>query len=134
METKRNTQLVIAKNDFDRLMHFLRNNEPELQYDRKRAKQLMEELSRSAVVSPAEIPINMIRLNSRVVVRNTMARQNNLYILVLPGETDLKQDKISILSPLGMALLGAVKGDTITLPSTRGQKFYTIVEVTSPVE
>lgn len=134
METIRNTQLVVAKSDFDRLIHFLRNHEPELQYDRARAQQLKEELGKAAVVSPSEIPADMIRLYSRVVVRNTIAKQNNLYTLVLPNETDLRQEKISILSPMGIALLGAAKGETISLPSPRGQRFYTILEVTSPVE
>lgn len=134
MEAIRPTSLIVAKKDFDQLMHYLRTNEPELQYDRLKARQLIEELNKAKVVNSSEVPGDVIRLYSKVVVRNTIARQNYHYMLVLPNETDLKQEKISILSPIGGALLGAVKGDTISLPSPRGQRFFTVLEVTNPVD
>ncbi len=132
METKINNQLTITKRDYDVLMHYLQTTSMDLNYDRVQAEKLIEEVKTARVVNNTEFPKDMIGLNSKVMIRNTIARQNQEFTLVLPGKVDHKNDKVSILSPLGAALLGFSKGDTITLPSARGKRFYTIVEVTNP--
>jgi regulator of nucleoside diphosphate kinase len=134
METKINNQLTITKRDYDVLMHYLQTTSMDLNYDRVQAEKLIEEVKTARVVNNTEFPKDMIGLNSKVMIRNTIARQNQEFTLVLPGKVDHKNDKVSILSPLGAALLGFSKGDTITLPSARGKRFYTIVEVTNPVD
>jgi regulator of nucleoside diphosphate kinase len=106
----------------------------ELKYDHIQAEKLIEEIKTARVVTKNEFPKDMVRLNSKVTIRNTIARQNHEYTLVLPEKVDHKNDKVSILAPLGSGLLGFCKGDTITLPSARGTRFYTIIEVSNPVD
>ena len=134
METKINNQLTIKKNDHNVLMHYLQTTSMDLNYDRVQAEKLTEEVKAARVVNKTEFPKDMIGLNSKVTIRNTIARQNQEYTLVLPEEVDHKNDKVSVLAPLGAALLGFSKGDTITLPSAAGKRFYTIIGVTNPVD
>ena len=134
MSTIQSDKLIISKNDYDHLMHYLRTNAPELQYDRIKAEQLIEELENANVVNNTAVPNDVVRLNSKVVVRNTLARQNYEYTIVLPGDTDIRSEKVSVLAPIGSALLGVRKGDTVTLPSPKGKRHYTVLEVTNPVD
>ena len=76
----------------------------------------------------------MVRLNSKVVIRNTIARQNYNYTMVLHDKPDQKSEKVSVLAPIGIALFRAKKGDTIFLPSARGNHHYIITEVVTQVD
>ena len=74
---------------------------------------LSEELSRAIVVSADRIPTNIVKMNSRVIY---LDESNGLSLeveLVFPDEVDLKCGKISVLSPVGSALLGHKEGQSI---------------------
>ncbi|HRO71768.1 MAG TPA: GreA/GreB family elongation factor [Chitinophagaceae bacterium] len=134
METTQSSRLPIAKNDHDMLKHYLRTNNMELKYDQAKAQEFMEDIRDAEVINPSEFPSDKVRLNSKVTVRNTLARQNYTYTVVLPDKADQKHEMISILAPMGMALFGAKKGDTISLDSSKGRRHFTIQEVTNPVD
>jgi regulator of nucleoside diphosphate kinase len=134
MEINTDNQLTIKKNDYDTLMHYLKTTSMDLNYDRVQAEKLTEEVKTARVVNKTEFPKDMIGLNSKVTIRNSTTRQNQEYTLVLPGKVNHKNDKVSVLAPLGAALFGVCKGDTIALPSAAGKRFYTIIAVTNPVE
>lgn len=134
METTQSSRLTIAKNDHDMLMHYLRTNNMELKYDQAKAQEFMEDIRDAEVINSSEFPSDRVRLNSKVIVRNTLARQNYAYTVVLPDKADQKHEMISILAPMGMALFGAKKGDTISLDSSKGKRHFTIQEVTNPVD
>lgn len=134
MEVTQTNQLVVAKNDHDMLIHYIRTNNMELKYDKTKSQQFLEEIGNARIVANSEFPNDVVRLNSKVVVRNTIARQNYNYTVVLPDKADQKSEKVSILAPMGIALFGAKKGDTISLPSARGKNHYIILEVTTQVD
>ena len=134
METIQSSRLTIAKNDHDMLMHYLRTNNMELKYDQAKAQEFMEDIRDAEVINSSEFPSDRVRLNSKVIVRNTLARQNYAYTVVLPDKADQKHEMISILAPMGMALFGAKKGETISLDSSKGRRHFTIQEVTNPVD
>ncbi len=134
MEVTQTNQLIISKNDHDMLMHYMRTNNMELKYDKARSQQFLEEIGNAKILANSEFPNDVVRLNSKVVIRNTIARQNYNYTLVLPDKADQKSEKVSILAPMGIALFGAKKGDTISLPSARGKHHYIIMEVVTQVD
>ena len=134
METITNHKLTITQHDYDTLMQYLKTSVPELKYDRQLTNKLKEEVKEPRIVNKNEFPRDMVRLNSKVTLRNTIARQNYEYTLVLPENPETNNDILSVLAPLGGALLGASKGDTITMPSPRGKRIYTIVEVVNPID
>lgn len=134
METKIANRLAIPKQDQDVLIHYLQTTSMDLNYDRVQAEKLLEDIKTAEVVPGAEHSRDMIRLNSSVTVRNTIAHQNQEYTLVLPGQVDHQNHRLSILSPLGSALLGKSKGETVKLHSARGTKLFTVLAVTNPVD
>ena len=72
---------------------------------------LERELNRAKVVQPAEIPADVITMNSRVHLKDLEAGEDLFYTLVFPSDADFGQNRISILAPIGTALLGYRVGD-----------------------
>lgn len=75
---------------------------------------LEAELARSQVVAPTEIPPDVVTLNSRVCLVDLDTHEEMVYTLVFPQDADMAQSKISVLAPIGTAMLGYRVGDTFT--------------------
>lgn len=76
-------------------------------------KDLEQELDRANIVSPEIIPPDAITMNSKVLLRDLDSGEETTYTLVYPEEADLLEDKISILAPVGTAILGFREGDVL---------------------
>lgn len=70
------------------------------------------ELSRAKVVAPTEVPPDVVTMNSRVNLVDLDTQEEMVYTLVFPQEADIDQSKISVLAPIGTAMLGYGVGDT----------------------
>lgn len=70
------------------------------------------ELNRAEVVLPKDIPGDVITMNSTVCLEDLDTQEQEIYTLVFPEDADLGQGKISILAPIGTAMLGYKVGDT----------------------
>ncbi len=81
--------------------------------DRGDLADLMYELSRCVVVPADEIPPNVITMRSRVRLRDLDTDSTFEYTLVYPGEADFAKGKISIVAPIGTAMIGYSEGDEI---------------------
>ncbi|PKH28953.1 MULTISPECIES: nucleoside diphosphate kinase regulator [unclassified Shewanella] len=82
--------------------------------------ELEEELARATIVDPTEIPTTIVTMNSTVKFTVESSRDEFLMTLVYPRDLDLNGDKISILAPVGSALLGLAQGDQIEWPKPGG--------------
>ncbi len=123
-------EIVITSLDQERLTAIL--NSPVIQNgpDKERLAELRAELERASVVAPGDIPPDVVTMNSRFMVRDLAAEAVHEYTLVYPHEADITKGKISILAPIGMALLGYRKGDVVAwkVPSgTRTLKVESIL-------
>ncbi|ABO50049.1 GreA/GreB family elongation factor [Desulforamulus reducens MI-1] len=76
-------------------------------------KSLEEELKLAQVVPSKEIPQDVITMNSKVLLKDLDADEELTYSLVYPADADLLEDKISILAPVGTAILGYRVGDVV---------------------
>ncbi len=74
---------------------------------------LSYELSRAVVVPEDEVPMDVVRMNTRVVYLDESNGISREVELVFPEDVDLDYGKISVLSPVGSALLGLKEGQTI---------------------
>lgn len=74
-------------------------------------KDLEQELNRANIVAPEIIPPDAITMNSKVLLRDLDSGEEITYTLVYPEEANLLEDKISILAPVGTAILGFREGD-----------------------
>lgn len=89
---------------------------------------LQTELQRARLTDSADIPADVVTLYSRLRARETDSGDTFEYTLVPPDEADIAAGKISILSPLGTALLGHRAGDTFTWPGPDGSVGRALLE------
>lgn len=91
-------------------------------------QKLTEELKSAIVYSEEEMPKDVIRFNSLVTIegKNGFTKQ---FELVIPSEGDFKNSKISILTPMGAAVIGYAKGDSIIWEFRNGEQTLTVSDV-----
>ena len=113
-----NKQIYITKNDYESLMKLLKEKRPHDIYD----ETLLGELKKGKIVDSKEIPGDVITMNSKVNFTDIESGLNFTYWLVFPQDSNPDENKISVLSPIGAALLGYRCGDVISLEVPTGQK------------
>lgn len=97
--------------------------------DREHLDDLRVELARAMVVTPSQVPPNVVTMRSRVRVTDLDDGRELLYAIVYPHEADYASGKISIAAPLGTALLGYRAGDTIGWQVPGGRRRLRIEEI-----
>lgn len=96
------------------------------------AEELLIEMDRAHVVAPAKVPANVVRMGSGVTFETDGAQARSV-TLVYPGEADIEQNRISILTPIGAALIGLSTGQSINWHARDGRRHVlTVVNVTQP--
>lgn len=84
------------------------------------SEDLQTELNRANVVDPKSIPPDVVTMNSTVTFRVESTNKEFSLTLVYPRDADDSTRKISILAPVGSALLGLREGDEISWPKPGG--------------
>lgn len=108
--------IVITKRDADRLDALLESLSGK---DFPGKAQLEAELTRASVVDSKDIPPNVVTMNSTVVFRTGEGKEFSLK-LVYPQDSDGSLEKLSILAPIGSAILGLQEGDSMSWPVQGG--------------
>jgi regulator of nucleoside diphosphate kinase len=121
--------IYISDYDLDRLQKLMEamssrdsNNDPYIE-------KLGEELDRAHVVEPASIPANVITMNSTVRLQDLDSKEELTYKLVFPGTANAGLNAISVLAPVGTALLGYREGDVIEWDVPAGMRRLKVLEV-----
>lgn len=83
---------------------------------------LTRELDRAKVVGPEKIGRGVVTMNSRVKFRDDATGERRVVTLVYPGGEDPQSGCVSILSPLGAALIGLEEGQSIAFTTTDGEE------------
>ncbi|AOW17637.1 transcription elongation factor GreAB [Polaribacter vadi] len=91
-------------------------------------QRLIEELKTAQIVDDINMPEDVIRFNSNVKVIAENGWENTLKIVV-PSEKNVKEHKISVLSPIGIALFGYSENDELVWDFPGGQRKIKIVAV-----
>lgn len=120
--------ITVTAADHERLRQLIRARRDTR--DRDAAEALADELDRAEVVPAERIAGDVVTMNSRVVFRDEATGESREISLVYPGDSDPERGRISVLAPVGTALLGLSVGQTIDWPLPRGQlKRYRVVAV-----
>jgi len=82
--------------------------------------ELEEELSRAEVLDPKDMPPTVVTMNSTVKFRVASSKEEFQLTLVYPKDVDETGGTISVLAPVGSALLGLSQGDEIEWPKPGG--------------
>lgn len=96
------------------------------------ADQLLAELDRARVVDDGRIAADIVRMGSSLRF-TTDAGEDRSVTLVFPGEADIAEGKISILTPIGAALIGLSAGQSIDWTARDGRTHQLTVESVGPV-
>lgn len=92
-------------------------------------ERLEEELDRAKVVDPRDIPNDVVTMNSSVMVKDLNTNEEKTFVLVFPGKANMTENAISILAPVGTALIGYKEGDVIDWEVPAGTKRIQIIKV-----
>lgn len=90
---------------------------------------LKTELKKAIIVAPENIPDNTITTNSLVKLKDITHGEEIIYTLVYPEKVNFKLNMISILSPIGTALIGYSKGSLINWKVPEGIIQLEVTEV-----
>lgn len=117
------TPIILTDRDYARLTRML-----ETAGDDDSVFALEAEMARASIVPADRVPADVATLYSRVVIRDDVGKEREV-ILVLPPQADARRNKVSVLSPLGTALLGLRAGQTIEWKVPRGSRRFEILQV-----
>ena len=112
-------ELEITEIDFDRLSQLVESRKYRATHSVFLAG-LRQELDRGKVVPAVEVAKGTVTMRSRVRVKDLRARASETFTLVYPEEESPQLGKVSVLSPMGAAMLGARVGDEVCWFSTDG--------------
>jgi regulator of nucleoside diphosphate kinase len=105
--TTMNRTIYITQADMTRLQSLIEK----LKSSRDDIKSLRGELDQAKVVAPAEIPPDVITMNSKAQLRDLSDDELMTYTLVFPAKANADDGLISVLAPIGTAMLGHRVGD-----------------------
>lgn len=126
MKTK---NIYITEHDLQRLKKLLNELSQESRLKDFSIQELEGEMNRALVVSPKEVPENVITMNSRVLMRDVESGKDMTLWLVFPDKMDAVKNPVSILSPLGTAMIGYKVGDVFTWESPTGMQQVEVLDI-----
>jgi len=121
--------IYITEVDLERLRELVGVARSCSELDQAGLAALQAELDRASIVSAQEVPSDVITMHSQVRIRDLGAGEEMVFTLVYPRGVNLEQGKISVMSPLGTALLGYRVGDVLDWQVPDGVRRLQIVEV-----
>jgi len=82
---------------------------------------LMDELNRAEVLPPERVPADVVTMHSRVECEDILNGEDHILTLVYPNEADVERGRVSVLAPVGSALLGLSVGQSIDWEAPGGR-------------
>lgn len=127
---KRKPVITMIRSDHERLSRLAESyvdRNPDV------AEELLAELDRARVVADGRIAGDVVRMGSTLRFTNSMGEDRRV-TLVFPGDADIAEGKISILTPIGAALIGLSAGQSIDWAGRDGRIHRLTVETVSQAE
>ena len=96
---------------------------------RREIARLKTELKNARLVNKDDFPLDVVRLNSMVRIKAEGKDKIMDLMLVTPDKADIKENRISVMAPIGTALIGFRKGQKVKWKVPAGERTFTIMEV-----
>lgn len=126
--------IVVAEADAKRLRGLLAARRASDSHDGKHLRQLESELERAVLVAADAVPAEVVTMDSAVRILDLGSGERREYTLVYPAQANAGAGRISVLAPLGTALLGYREGDELEWMMPGGLSRLRIERVRSPDE
>jgi regulator of nucleoside diphosphate kinase len=120
--------IVVTKSDYDRLFNLADSPlvSPTV------GDYLMDELQRARVVAPEEVAATVVTMRSSFIFKDESTAESRIASLVFPGGENIDEGCISVVTPVGAALLGLSEGQSIAFETRTGEsRVLTLVRVLS---
>jgi regulator of nucleoside diphosphate kinase len=117
------SSIIISSADHKRLLSLVDI------YDSSAAEELSVELHRAVVVGERDVPNDIVTMNSQVVYEDCETFARRKIELVYPSDADAAEGRVSVLAPIGSALLGLRIGQSISWQVPSGIKRIRVVEL-----
>jgi regulator of nucleoside diphosphate kinase len=126
MNLNEQNPVMIGKKDFELLKPYISRQ------DATAEMSLSAELNRALIINDDAMPPHVIRLNSNVKIQDQDTGQTMELSIVMPQHADIKQKKVSVLTPIAAALIGFRQGEMTRWKVPAGMKTFKIIEVVAP--
>jgi len=121
--------IVVTESDYVRLLSLVRTFRRLHQCDTERLDELENELNRATIVDLNEVPADVVTMNSRVRIKDLSSGRELTYQIVFPKDADISQNRISVLAPIGTALLVYRTGASVEWRVPSGIRRLRILDV-----
>jgi regulator of nucleoside diphosphate kinase len=129
MKTLQKQMIYIPIPDMERLRRLLEDTADHRATVDRNLRSLEDELDRAELVDADYVPKNLVRMNSWIRLQDLDTEEEMFFQLVYPPHADISAAKISVLAPIGTAILGYRAGDVVEWQVPRGVKRLRIDEV-----
>ena len=130
-----NRMLYLTETDMDVLRHLIDWMRMAGSGQEQYLRDLESELDRAQVVKAGEMPSGVVTLHSAVKLRDLDTGEVMVCVLTLPDEANIDQGMVSVLAPIGTAILGYRERDVVEWPVPAGMRRFKIIKVRQmPVE
>lgn len=106
-------KVTLTKNDYTRIYKAITDAKNSKTINSNEAEKLLSELSKAEIVSSEKIDKDVVTMNSEVKLFFENTQKEQSFKIVYPQDANLKENKISIFSPIATALIGYKIGDEI---------------------
>lgn len=122
--------IVVTRRDYDKLQVLVTAGLDSPMRPRQLILDLRKELEQAVIVDPKDVPQDVVTMRSVVRLVDLDTKKEEEYRLVYPQEADIREGKISVLAPVGTAIIGAREGETIEWNVPNGIRRLKIKKVT----
>jgi regulator of nucleoside diphosphate kinase len=122
-------QIYITEYDLKRLREVILEQKRINKEGREYIESLEAELERGKVVPPKDVPPDVVTMNSKVCVEDLDYGDEMIFTLVFPDDADRETSKVSVLAPLGTAVLGYRVGDIFRWKVPAGVREYRVKKI-----
>ena len=122
-------KIVLTEADCERLQWLIDSSRAQCRRDIERVDELENELMRAIIVKSHQVPRDIVTMNSRVRIRDLSTGRELTYQIVFPKDADVAENRISVLAPIGTALLGNGVGATVKWRVPSGLRRFFILAV-----
>ena len=116
-----NGVIWLTAQDYNRLRQLLAELARQSRGMQAGVQTLEDILDLARVVRPETVPGNVVTMNSRVLYEDVRTKEKGTVTIVYPADANPSESRISVLSPVGAALLGEAEGAEVELPLPHGQ-------------
>lgn len=131
--TTTDNQVILLKKDFNVLNEYVKNLHGMQVNEKENFMKLSQELGKARLVNDDELPSDTVRIDSKVVIRDIENKRDMTITIVMPQNADIKQKRVSVLAPIGTALIGFRKGQKVSWQVPAGTKTFTIMDVDNSI-